>query len=66
MTKNEIPAGTRAIMFCFTTTNGTPRVTFDLLRYPNNTYAELEMVAIDAVLRAGKGEIVEHKAHFIN
>lgn len=65
MWDTEIPMGTRAIMFCFTTTQATPRVTLDLLRYPTHTYSQLESMAINAVLRAGKGDITGFTPHFI-
>lgn len=66
MTKNEIPIGTRAIMFCFTCVKGTPRVTFDLVdsRYVGKRYSELESMAISAVLKSGY-LIHQYKAHFI-
>lgn len=68
MADKEIPPGTRAIMFCFTTSNGTPRVTFDLVKpeYANKRYAQLEMMAINAVISSKQfGCIHSHKPHFI-
>lgn len=64
VTSREELSGYRALVFSFAMKNGsTKNITFDLLRYPDANYAELEGIALRAMAKADLLNLVENYTH---